>query len=699
MTTRLLCAISFFILVLVLAACLAPPVGPLAIDQPQAAPRAGAEPTVTAVAALTPTSEKEEAASQGAATGSAPAPTTEATSSGEQPGDEDAGGTPTPEPTPKPIVLKVATAVAGHLSPAEVFEKVAPSVAFIKVNDVSGSGFLVDGGYLITNAHVVWPYDKARVVFPDGSEHEDVPVRNWDLLADLAVLGPLDTKQPSLTLADGENLPIGTEVYLIGYPGEVEDLPEPTLTRGVISRRREWEAAKLTYLQSDATIMGGQSGGVLVSNAGEVIGISGLGWPGAWEGLRFAMVASAVDLAPRISALTAGEDPSGLGKRRWQTDSGAPEQDFVLDNQRAARMFTLQAEPEAELKFELSGSGAFSTTAIDLWGQPLGGIDESTELTSTFSITVPKEQKEQPILLVVQSLSDSPIDVHVVSSADLFPQDDPDDGRVIGRSAAIFANMDYPGDIDYFELTLTAGDTVEVIADSMLVDPTLSVDYRGAPEEAIVQADETVGIYDEGDKLTFTAPRTGRYYVTVTSPMPFGYAVQVKEVAPDAEGTPAPSVAADELEATTTWYRSTTGPFRLRYPKEWKAQQAAPGVTAVFASEEGGALEIVERDMVSLGMGKLTQDEYVDQVIRRLETTAPGFKLISMKPFQAEGELEANVLVYSDLGGTRKCSSLLYLHEQWQAFAGTFCASPTRHRELEPLIQGLFRSFTVEATK
>jgi hypothetical protein len=442
--------------------------------------------------------------------------------------------------------------------------------------------------------------------------------------------------------------------------------------------------------------MGGQSGGVLVSNAGEVIGISGLGWPGAWEGLRFAMVASAADLAPRISALTAGEDPSGLGRRRWQTDSGAVEQDFVLDNLRHARMFTFQAEPEAELEFELSGSGEFSAAAIDLWGESLGGIDRSTELTSSFTITVPKEQKEQPILLVVQSLADSPIDVHVVSSADLFPQDDPDDGRVIGRDATIFANMDYPGDTDYFQLSLTAGDTVEIIADSMLVDPMLSVDYRGAPEEAVVQADETVGIYEDGDKLTFTAPHTGRYYVTVYSLLTLGYAVQIKKVAPEDEGTPAPAVADDELDATTAWYRSKTGPFRLRYPKAWKAQQAAPGVTAVFASEEGGALEIVERDMVSLGIGKLMQDEYVDQIIRRLETTAPGFKLLSVKPFQTEGELEANVLVYSDLGGTRKCSSLLYLHEQWQAFAGTYCASPPRHRELEPLIQGSFGSFTVE---
>jgi V8-like Glu-specific endopeptidase len=653
----------------------------------------------TVVVVATSVGEKAGAAGQGASTRSAPAPSAEAKIADKQPGEEDAGGTPTPEATPKPIVLKVATAVAGHLSPAEVFAQVAPSVAFVEVNDGSGSGFLIDGGYLITNAHVVWPHDKARVVFPDGSEHEDVPVRNWDLLADLAVLGPLDTKQPPLKLADGENLPIGTEVYLIGYPGEVEDLPEPTLTRGVLSRRREWEAAKLTYLQSDATIMGGQSGGVLVSNAGEVIGISGLGWPGAWEGLRFAMVASAADLAPRISVLTAGEDSSGLGQRRWQTDSGAAEQDFVLDNQRHARMFTLQAEPEAELEFELSGSGEFSAAAITLWGESLGSIDQSTELTSTFTITVPEEPEEQTILLVVQSLADSPIDVHVVSSVDLFPQDDPDDGRVIGRDATLFANMDYPGDADYFQISLTAGNTVEIVTDSMLVDPMLSVDYRGAPEEAIVQADETVGIYDEGDKMTFTAPHTGRYYVTVFSPMPLGYAVQVKEVPPDAEGTPAPGMPDDELDATTAWYHSKPGPFRLRYPKEWKAQQAAPDVTTLFASEDGGALEIVERDMVSLGIGKLTQDEYVDQVIRRLETTAPGFKLISVKPFQIENDREANVLIYSDLGGTRKCSSLLYLHEQWHAFAGTYCAAPPRHRELEPLIEGSFESFTVEAEK
>ena len=215
--------------------------------------------------------------------------------------------------TPAPIVLTAAaTPAAGAPTPAQVFAAISPSVAFVDLPDTSGSGFLIDGGYLVTNAHVVWPYTKARIVFPDGTEHKDVPVVNWDLLADLAVLGPVETKQPPLALADGEGLPIGSEVYLIGYPGEVEKLPQPTITRGVISRQRGWDQVGLTYLQSDARIIGGQSGGVLVSDRGQVIGVSGIEWG------SFAMVASAADLAPRITRLIAGEDTSGLGDRRWQ---------------------------------------------------------------------------------------------------------------------------------------------------------------------------------------------------------------------------------------------------------------------------------------------------------------------------------------------------------------------------------------------
>ena len=65
-------------------------------------------------------------------------------------------------------------------------------------------------------------------------------------------------------------------MLLIGYPAEFGEFPQPTITWGILSRYREWEQIGITYFQTDAAIAGGQSGGVLLSESGEVIGISGL---------------------------------------------------------------------------------------------------------------------------------------------------------------------------------------------------------------------------------------------------------------------------------------------------------------------------------------------------------------------------------------------------------------------------------------
>jgi len=608
------------------------------------------------------------------------------------------GATPGAAATPAPI----ATAATSPLLPGEVFKRISPSVGFIETPLGIGSGFVVEGGYLVTNAHVVWPFDSARVVFPDGSEHKDVPVLAWDLLVDLAVLGPLETNLAPLALTDGESLPIGSDVYLIGYPGENEKLPQPTITRGVLSRLREWEAAGLTYLQTDATIIGGQSGGVLVSDAGQVIGISGLGWP--WPsfsspGLSFALAASTADLAPRIAKLIAGEDVSGLGNRRWQLEDGATEQSFLLDNQRHARFFLLQEPPDTEVQIELSGGGDFQAFARDLQGLILDGIKSDTASSSTLSITTPDDQ---PVLLEVRSLSDSPMDMSVTSSSMLYPQDDPDDGKVLGRNETVAGNMDYPGDVDYYQINLTTGDKVEVVVESMLMGPSLSVDYRGAPPEAVAILDENVGIFENGQSLVYEAPHTGRYFITVegTSGMDtLGYLLHVKDVPVDESATPTPAATDADLDATTSWYRSTQGLFSIRVPRDWQPQASSPGVTAAFASEAGGALEIVERDLVGLGMGKVSESEYMDQIIRRLTLTSPDFKLASLKPFEIANGLTAEVIAYTDLDGTRQCSSLVHVHQERYAFSATYCAAPTRHRELEPLIEGSFGSLTVEGDK
>ena len=210
--------------------------------------------------------------------------------------------TPTLAPTDTTTPVPMETPMQGPLTPAEIFARSAPSIALVSTDSSSGSGVLVAGPYVVTNAHVVWPYDSARIVFPDGSEILGAPVVSWDLLSDLAIVGPLTTKVAPLELADGEDLTIGTDMYLIGYPGEVEAFPQPTMTRGILSRLREWETAAITFFQTDARIAAGQSGGILVSDRAKVIGLSGFTFTEA----GFGLVASSADLIPRIRQLIRG---------------------------------------------------------------------------------------------------------------------------------------------------------------------------------------------------------------------------------------------------------------------------------------------------------------------------------------------------------------------------------------------------------
>ena len=177
--------------------------------------------------------------------------------------------TPTPVPTSTPEPTPVPT--PSPLSPAEIFTLISPSLAFIDTPTGTGSGILIEGNYVLTNAHVVWPFEQVRVTFPDGSEFLEAPVMNTDPLGDLAIVGPLDTSISPLDLTDGEDSVIGSELFLIGYPAEEEEFPQPTITRGILSRLREWEGLGMTYFQTDASVAGSQSGGALVSEFGDVM--------------------------------------------------------------------------------------------------------------------------------------------------------------------------------------------------------------------------------------------------------------------------------------------------------------------------------------------------------------------------------------------------------------------------------------------
>lgn len=163
----------------------------------------------------------------------------------------------------------------------------------------SGSGFIVSkDGYVITNAHVVSGADKITVQFSDQAEEEATLV-GVDQSTDLAVL-KTDLKDHDvgvLALADSQNAQVGQTVYAIGNPLGYDR----SMSRGIISALNRVINAPngieiRGVIQTDAAVNQGNSGGPLLTGAGEVIGVtSQIATTGAGNiGIAFAIPSSIV---------------------------------------------------------------------------------------------------------------------------------------------------------------------------------------------------------------------------------------------------------------------------------------------------------------------------------------------------------------------------------------------------------------------
>jgi len=136
-----------------------------------------------------------------------------------------------------------------------------------------GSGFVIDpSGIIVTNNHVIADADGVEVVFVDGSRFP-ATILGRDERADLAVL-KIDAGHdlPFINWGDSDAARIGEWIIAIGNPFGFGG----TITSGIISARaRNINAGPYDqFLQTDASINQGNSGGPLISMAGEVIGIN-----------------------------------------------------------------------------------------------------------------------------------------------------------------------------------------------------------------------------------------------------------------------------------------------------------------------------------------------------------------------------------------------------------------------------------------
>lgn len=146
-----------------------------------------------------------------------------------------------------------------------------------------GSGVIMNGkGYILTNQHVINNAEQIIVALQDGRVFEALLVGS-DLLTDLAVLKIEASNLPVIPINTQRTPHIGDVVMAIGNPYNLGQ----TITQGIISatgRIGLSPSGRQNFLQTDASINHGNSGGALVNSLGELVGINTLSYDKSSDG-------------------------------------------------------------------------------------------------------------------------------------------------------------------------------------------------------------------------------------------------------------------------------------------------------------------------------------------------------------------------------------------------------------------------------
>ena len=139
----------------------------------------------------------------------------------------------------------------------------------------AGSGVIISAdGYIVTNNHVVDGADELTVSLNEGSKEYSARVIGADKTTDLALI-KIDAKDlPAITIANSDNVKVGEWVLAVGNPLGLNN----TVTAGIISAKARTLGANgvESFIQTDAAINQGNSGGALVNTRGELVGINAM---------------------------------------------------------------------------------------------------------------------------------------------------------------------------------------------------------------------------------------------------------------------------------------------------------------------------------------------------------------------------------------------------------------------------------------
>ncbi len=269
-----------------------------------------------------------------------------------------------------------------------------------------GSGFVIDAekGLIITNNHVIKDADDIRITFHDD-ETLEAEILGYDEKTDIAVLQvKTDKKLTAVSFGDSDILRVGDWVLAIGNPFSLGG----TVTAGIISaRQRDINSGPYDdYLQTDASINRGNSGGPMFNLKGEVIGINTAIYSpsGGSVGIGFA-IPSALAKPVIDQIIEYGRTRRGWIGVRIQSVSEEIAESLGLDKPRGALVASVTPDGPAQAAKLEAGDIILSINgrAIDEM-RALPRIVAETKINSEAKLTYWRDGKEQETKITIGEL-------------------------------------------------------------------------------------------------------------------------------------------------------------------------------------------------------------------------------------------------------------------------------------------------------
>ena len=138
----------------------------------------------------------------------------------------------------------------------------------------AGSGVIIsEDGYIVTNNHVVEGADELTITLNDNREYS-ARIIGTDKSTDLALIKVNAKNLPAITIASSDDIKVGEWVLAIGHPFNLR----ATVTAGIVSAKARslYANSVESFIQTDAAINAGNSGGALVNVKGELVGINAM---------------------------------------------------------------------------------------------------------------------------------------------------------------------------------------------------------------------------------------------------------------------------------------------------------------------------------------------------------------------------------------------------------------------------------------